>query len=99
MKRERLTNEELNQLGETLPGWSVENGSELTRPFGFGTYLQGIEFVQRLALVAEAMDHHPDLEVGWRRVRVRLSTHSAGGITELDVELARKAEAIFEGQS
>ncbi len=95
MKREPLTEAELERLPETLPGWAVE-GKELTRTFAFASYLDGIEFVRRLALAAEEMNHHPDLLVGWRKVTVRLSTHSAGALTELDVELARRASALVE---
>lgn len=95
MKREPLTEAELAQLSQTLPGWTVE-GAELVRAFAFPSYLEGIEFVRRLALAAEALNHHPDLLVGWRRVTVRLTTHSAGALTALDVELARRATALAE---
>ncbi|GAB3682069.1 hypothetical protein GCM10028814_19100 [Angustibacter aerolatus] len=51
-----------------------------------------MRFVQELGLEAEQMDHHPDLDVRWRSVLVRCSTHSAGGVTQLDVELAHRAQ-------
>jgi 4a-hydroxytetrahydrobiopterin dehydratase len=93
MKQEALTEEELEQLPRLLPGWALE-GRELEKAFAFPSYLAGIEFVRKLAVAAEEMNHHPDLRVGWRKVTVRLSTHSAGAVTALDVELARKAEAL-----
>lgn len=75
----------------SLPGWRVE-GKEMVKDFRFPNYLDGIAFVQRVAIEAEAMNHHPDLRVGWRRVEVRITTHSAGGITALDFELAGRVE-------
>ena len=77
-----------------LEGWTQE-GNSLTRTYKFKSYLAGIEFVGAIAQAAEAMNHHPDLAVGWRKVGVVLSTHSAGGITALDFDLARKMEAVF----
>ena len=87
MKRELLSQEAIQHHMAALPGWQME-GRELVREFRFPSYLGGIEFVQRVAHLAEALNHHPDLFVGWRRVVVRLSTHSAGGLTALDFELA-----------
>lgn len=81
-----------------LPGWQVE-GRELAKEFRFASYLAGIEFVQRVAGLAEAMNHHPDLVVGWRKVTVRLSTHSAGGLTRLDFELAGQITAVESAPS
>ncbi len=93
MSREPLSADELAALSETLPGWAVQ-GVELVKTLTFPSYLAGIEFVANLAREAEAMNHHPDLQVGWRKVTVRLSTHSAGALTALDVELARRADAL-----
>ena len=69
----------------------------MVKTFKFSSYLAGIDFVSRLAHAAEAMNHHPDLFVGWRKVTVRLSTHSAGGLTLLDLDLARRADAADQG--
>ncbi|MEZ5385683.1 MAG: 4a-hydroxytetrahydrobiopterin dehydratase [Prosthecobacter sp.] len=91
MKPERLTEAAVNEALGTLPGWTVE-GNELAKEYRFPAYLDGIEFVRRLAVEAEAMNHHPDLRIGWRRVQVRLTTHSTGGLTNLDLELARRSE-------
>jgi 4a-hydroxytetrahydrobiopterin dehydratase len=93
MKRTLLTEEEIVAALTTLEGWSVE-GNELVKTFRFTSYLVGIDFVSRLGHAAEAMNHHPDLLVGWRKVTMRVSTHSAGGLTELDVALAREADRI-----
>lgn len=83
--------EDLDAALSLLPGWVME-GREIVKTYTFSTYLNGIDFVNSVAQQAEAMDHHPDLMVGWRRVTVRLTTHSAGGITDLDLRLARFCE-------
>ena len=93
MKRSLLTEEEITAALATLGGWSVE-GKELVKTFRFPSYLAGIDFVSRLGHAAEAMDHHPDLLVGWRKVTMRVSTHSAGGLTELDLALACEADCL-----
>lgn len=90
-----LTEEELQAALAHLPGWAAEGGA-LVKSFSFSSYLAGIEYVNRLAARAEAANHHPDLSIGWRKVGVVLSTHSAGGITALDVSLAREAEALAQ---
>jgi 4a-hydroxytetrahydrobiopterin dehydratase len=92
MKPELLSESAIQQALTTLPGWRVE-GRELVKEFQFPSYLAGIEFVNKVAQLAEAMNHHPDLHVGWRKVTMRLSTHSVGGLTSLDFDLAGKANA------
>lgn len=93
MKPELLSEPAILQQVAALPGWQVE-GKELVKEFRFASYLAGIEFVRRIAVLAEEMNHHPDLLVGWRRVTVRLSTHSAGGLTRLDFALAGQISAV-----
>ena len=93
MKPELLNNTAIQSALAKLPGWQVE-GRELVKEFQFASYLAGIEFVQQVARLAEEMNHHPDLLVRWRKVTVRLATHSAGGLTKLDVELAGKIAAL-----
>ncbi len=87
MRPELLSDAAIQEQLTAHPTWRVE-GTELVKEFRFSSYLAGIEFVRRIALLAEAMNHHPDLFVGWRKVTVRLSTHSAGGLTRLDFALA-----------
>jgi len=93
MKPEPLTADELTGLLTRLPGWGLE-GAALVKSFRFETYLDGIEFVRRLAVAAEEMNHHPDLLIGWRKVTVTLTTHSAGAVTRLDEALAGRAEEL-----
>ena len=78
-----------------LPGWEID-GTELVRTFPFRSYMDGIEFVNQAATAAEAMNHHPDLMVGWRKVSARITTHSAGGLTHLDVELASQLSSLVD---
>jgi 4a-hydroxytetrahydrobiopterin dehydratase len=80
--------EDLQTRLSQLEGWSLE-GNEIVRTFSFATYLKGIDFVNAVAREAEVMNHHPDLLVTWRKVTVRLTTHSAEGVTELDFKLAK----------
>ncbi len=85
--RALLTAEEIQTRLAALPGWSLE-GNEIVKTFSFPSYLAGIDSVNTVAKHAEEMNHHPDLHIGWRKVTVRLSTHSEGGVTELDFKLA-----------
>ena len=78
-------------LLESLAGWEIVNG-ELAKVFSFGAYLEGVEFAKQCGELAEEMNHHPDLLIQWRKVRVSIVTHSAGGLTELDFEYARRVE-------
>ena len=93
MKPELLSESAIQQQMTALPGWQVE-GTELGKELRFPSYLDGIEFVRRVAGLAEEMNHHPDLFVGWRKVTVRLSTHSAGGLTGLDFALAGEIASV-----
>lgn len=79
----------------SLPGWE-QHGAAITKSWKFKTYLAGIDFVNQIAKAAEALDHHPDLHVGWRKVQATLSTHVANGLTEFDMELARQIDEIHQ---
>lgn len=75
-------------------GWS-EVDATLTREFSFADFRSAIAFVDKVAALAEAEDHHPDIDIRFKRVTLRWSTHSAGGVTERDRELAaRSAELV-----
>ncbi|MEO8082390.1 MAG: 4a-hydroxytetrahydrobiopterin dehydratase [Ardenticatenales bacterium] len=76
----------------TLTGWSYDDG-QLKRTFRFKSFVEAFAFMTAGALAAERLDHHPDWSNAYRTVDVRLSTHSAGGVTRLDVELARAMDA------
>lgn len=76
-----------------FPRWSVQEQG-LTAEFKFPSYLAGIDFVRQVAEIAEGMNHHPDIWVGWRKVRLAVMTHSKQAITSLDEEFVRKVEAL-----
>ena len=89
----RLSDAEISRrLGEQ-PGWSLREGS-LYRELVFADFGEAWGFMTRVALEAERMGHHPDWCNVYNRVVVRLNTHDAGGITELDFELAKKIEGV-----
>lgn len=80
----------------TLTGWA-RKGSEIAKTYTFAGFPDAIAFVQRVVPIAEAMNHHPDLDVRYNRVTVRLSTHDKGGITDRDLEQARQLDQIEPG--
>jgi 4a-hydroxytetrahydrobiopterin dehydratase len=77
-----------------LNGWSLEKGN-LHRVFEFKDFSAAFGFMVRVALAAEKMDHHPDWSNSWNKVTVDLSTHSAGGLTKNDFDLAGKIQQIY----
>jgi 4a-hydroxytetrahydrobiopterin dehydratase len=93
MAIQKMTDNEVAQEVAKLPGWSIEGG-KLHRAFQFADFIEAFGFMSRAALVAEAMGHHPDWSNVWNRVTVDLSTHSIGGISRLDLELAAKMQAL-----
>jgi 4a-hydroxytetrahydrobiopterin dehydratase len=77
----------------TPDGWHEEDGA-LVREFELESFPAAIEFVRRLADLAESEDHHPDIDIRYRRVVVRFTTHSAGGVTDRDRELAGRTSSL-----
>ena len=76
-----------------VDGW-LEQDEALVREFELPSFPAAIEFVDRLAELAESKDHHPDIDIRYRRVTVRWTTHSAGGITAKDREMAERTSAL-----
>ncbi|HEY7811047.1 MAG TPA: 4a-hydroxytetrahydrobiopterin dehydratase [Allosphingosinicella sp.] len=86
----QLTDGERDAALAALPGWRWDGESRcIRRSFTFGDFAEAFAFMARVALAAEKADHHPDWSNSWNRVDIALSTHSAGGLTALDVELAK----------
>lgn len=83
----RLSEDEIADRLRSLPGWEIKDG-KLTKAFKFDDFMGAVGFVNRLAPVAESEGHHPDLQVGWGRVVVELTSHDAGGLTAKDFKLA-----------
>jgi 4a-hydroxytetrahydrobiopterin dehydratase len=92
----KFSEHELAAELKKIAGWSIENGN-LHRVFEFGDFSLAFGFMTRVALAAEKMDHHPDWSNSWNKVTVDLSTHSAGGITRNDFDLAEKIQQIYGG--
>lgn len=93
MRATKLNEPEIAAEVKKLKGWSIERG-KLHRVFEFRDFSQAFGFMARVALAAEVMGHHPDWSNAWNKVTVDLSTHSAGGLTQNDFQLAAKIEEI-----
>jgi 4a-hydroxytetrahydrobiopterin dehydratase len=91
--RTKLSESEVQASLETLPGWSLEGGA-IVKTFKFGKFADGIAFLQRVAVEADRMDHHPDIDIRYTKIRVALSTHDADGITAMDTKLAGEIERL-----
>lgn len=90
-----LTETEAKALLRQTPAWSLhEGGTEIHRAYEFKNYYQTMAFVNALAWIAHREDHHPDIEVGYKRCHVRYSTHSIGGLSENDFICAAKIDAL-----
>lgn len=92
-----MAREEAEKYLFQVSGWElVEDNSKLKirQRFKFGTYWEGIDFVNKVASIAETEGHHPDLFVGFRRVTVNLTTHAIGGLSENDFVMAAKIDKI-----
>jgi 4a-hydroxytetrahydrobiopterin dehydratase len=88
-----LSEEEIGEkLGE-LEGWERDGGA-ITKTFDRGDFVGSVKFVDSIVEPAEEMNHHPDLSISWSEVKVSLSTHSEGGLTGNDFELAQKIDAL-----
>ena len=93
---QRLTDPEIDEALATLVTWRRE-GDALVARYTLASFPLGIELVDLVATTAEAAGHHPDIDIRWRTVTFRLSTHDAGGITEKDVNLARRIASHATG--
>jgi len=78
-----------------IPEWETD-GKAIERTFEFDDFGQAIDFVNAVADIAEEEGHHPDIDIRWNKVRLVLSTHSEGGLTELDFDLAAKVDTLEE---
>ncbi|MFM8599454.1 MAG: 4a-hydroxytetrahydrobiopterin dehydratase [Mycobacterium sp.] len=92
-----LTDDQVDAAAAKLDGWQRTDGA-LRRAVTFGSFLEGIEAVRQVAELAERADHHPDIDIRWRTVHLALVTHSEGGITDKDVELAAQIDAMLSGR-
>ena len=89
-----LAADEVRKHVTQVPGWK-QQGDAITKTFNFKNYYETMAFVNAAAWVSHRQDHHPDMEVGYNKCRVRYSTHSVGGLSENDFICAAKLEALF----
>ncbi|MBV6457390.1 MAG: putative pterin-4-alpha-carbinolamine dehydratase [Fimbriimonadaceae bacterium] len=93
LSRTKLTDDELSKELATLESWTIEDGM-LTRSYKCRNYVAGLDFAKAIGMVAEGLDHHPDMLIGYGTVKIMVVTHSAGGLTPYDIELAKRINAI-----
>ena len=87
-----LTGDQVDSRLRSLSGWQ-RSGDEISKEFKFGDFKQAMSFVNRVADAANAADHHPDITINYNRVMMTLSTHSEGGVTDKDIDMASKIDA------
>ena len=88
-----LTEAEIQESAKVLSGWTVKGSNlEITRTFK--NFIQAIDFVNKLVEPAESAGHHPDLEISYNKVKIALTTHDTGGLTQADFDLARAISQI-----
>jgi 4a-hydroxytetrahydrobiopterin dehydratase len=91
----KLTTEAVQAALKKLPGWNLKHET-IGKQYAWSSFPDAIKFVNQVADLAEQADHHPDILINYRRVTLTLSTHSEGGITQKDIDLAAQIE---KGQS
>ncbi|MDJ0800380.1 MAG: 4a-hydroxytetrahydrobiopterin dehydratase [Calothrix sp. MO_167.B12] len=89
-----LTDIEIQQQANGLPGWTIENANKLLCTYKFPDFIQAMEFVNKLVEPAESAGHHPDIQISYNTVTIELTTHDAGGLTQKDFDLAKVISAI-----
>jgi 4a-hydroxytetrahydrobiopterin dehydratase len=89
----RLSDQEIDEALESCDGWS-RDGDAIVKEFDRGDFAGSVDFVNAIAPSAEEMNHHPDLEISWSKVKVSITTHSEGGLTANDFELARRIDGV-----
>ena len=90
-----LKSEDIKDLMKKLPEWDLEK-KHIERTYEFDDFSQAIEFVNGVAEIAEEDEHHPEIDIRDSKVRLRLSTHSEGGLTDLDFDLAEKIDTLVD---
>jgi len=97
MTREKLSKEAVSAALAELEGWALaDDNASIRRRFDFKNFSEAFAFMTRVALAAEKMDHHPDWSNVYNRVSVSLTTHDADGVTQRDIKLAEKMNALYE---
>ena len=95
MQERLLDTAELDALIKKFPKWEYREDS-LKQEFMFGDFREAFEFMVQVAEIAESIDHHPDWSNSWNKVSISISTHSAGGLTALDLKFVEKVETLSD---
>ncbi|MEK7950790.1 4a-hydroxytetrahydrobiopterin dehydratase [Luteolibacter soli] len=90
-----LEDEDLSSALKKCPEWEYEKNA-ITRTFEFEEFMDGIDFVNSVADIADEAQHHPDIRINYTKVTLKLTTHDAGGVTEADVELAQRVDNLVD---
>ncbi len=90
-----LTSQDIKNWLKKLPEWELEKKA-IERTYEFDDFAQAFEFVNGVAEIAEEDDHHPDIDIRYNKVRIALSTHSEGGLTDMDFEIAEKIDTLVD---
>ena len=93
MERRKLTPDEVLKRIGTLKAWELD-GDQIKRRFEFKNFAEALEFVNKVGAIAEEADHHPDITFGWGYAEIATTTHDRGGVTDVDLALAGKIDAI-----
>jgi 4a-hydroxytetrahydrobiopterin dehydratase len=88
-----LSDDDITRRLDDLPEWR-RDGDSIKREFKFSDFPGSVDFVNRITPPAEEMNHHPDIAISWNKVELTLSTHSEGGLTENDFELATRIDSL-----
>jgi 4a-hydroxytetrahydrobiopterin dehydratase len=100
LEKKSLTQEELEEkIKKLVPNWKTGKNERgvpyIERVKHASTYMEGIDFVNKVAAAAEANNHHPDIHINYKRISVKYWTHSSGGVTLADVQMAQKITSLF----
>ena len=87
---------EIKQEIKRVPEWDLLKNKSIERTFEFDDFTQAIDFVNAVAEIAEEDEHHPDFDIRYYKVRLLISTHSEGGLTEADFDIAEKIDTLSE---
>lgn len=92
---ELLSDDEITSRMKKVPEWELEDAA-ITRSIEFDEFMEGIDFVDGVAEIAEEAQHHPDIDIRWCTINLKLTTHDQGGLTEADFELAQRIDNLLD---
>lgn len=93
MNRKKLTDDEISEKLDKIQGWK-EIGDRLMKRYEFKNFAKSLEFVNKVGVIAEKIDHHPDITFGWGYAEIELTTHDTGGLTDFDFAVATAIDSI-----